>query len=269
MVNFLFWNLKQKPLVEIVARLVIRYRVDVLMLAESQIQIEDLSPFLRQVGFPEYFDVSSSNCSKIQLFTKFDRAFINHTSETDRYTIRHLKIPNKLQILLVIAHLPSRLHENIESLRDKVIGFSEHIKRIENEEKHQRTIVIGDLNLDPFDSAIVKARGLHAVMSQEISKRRSRTVDAEKFPFFYNPMWNFLGDQTNGPPGTYYYDKSQAITYFWHIFDQVLLRPDLLDRFDFSNLRIIESDGPYSFLDNGRPNKLFSDHLPVFFSLAL
>ena len=81
-------------------------------------------------------------------------------------------------------------------------------------------------------------------------------------------MWNLLGDKCNGKPGTYYYSGSKLMEYFWHMFDQVLIRPALIGDFAFDKLKIIESSGNISLLaENGLPDKKFSDHLPIFFSL--
>ena len=88
----------------------------------------------------------------------------------------------------------------------------------------------------------------------------------EKIDFFYNPMWNFLGDETRGPPGTYYY--GQGVTaYFWNTFDQVLYRPALLAAYREHDVSIITEIGNTSLLRNGVIAKDFSDHLPVFFTV--
>jgi hypothetical protein len=84
-------------------------------------------------------------------------------------------------------------------------------------------------------------------------------------------MWNFFGDaRGDKPPGTYYRAGSDNVEYFWHTFDQVLIRPDLLDRFESGKLRILTTDGIAGFLRNGIPNKSnASDHLPLLFKIAL
>jgi hypothetical protein len=88
---------------------------------------------------------------------------------------------------------------------------------------------------------------------------------------FYNPMWSLFGDWSPGPAGTYYYSNSEHRVFFWNIFDQVLIRPDLLDRFSNEELKVLDSDGNVSFLSpRGVPNvKLGSDHLPILFKLEL
>ena len=55
------------------------------------------------------------------------------------------------------------------------------------------------------------------------------------------------------------------------MFDQVLVRPDLLDRFDPGDVQIIQSANGTSLLTaSGQPDrKRASDHLPLFFSLRL
>ena len=111
---------------------------------------------------------------------------------------------------------------------------------------------------------MVIAGGLHAVMSRRIAARNTRTVQWQKYKFFYNPMWNHLGD--NGEAcGTFYFEGGEHLCYYWNLFDQVLLRPDLLEGFAPEGVRILTSIGKYSLLqDDGRPDKeMASDHLPV------
>jgi hypothetical protein len=61
------------------------------------------------------------------------------------------------------------------------------------------------------------------------------------------------------------------VGYFWHLFDQVLIRPDLLRFFRNESLCILTEDGHWSFLSSrGTPGSAeVSDHLPVLFALDL
>jgi hypothetical protein len=84
-------------------------------------------------------------------------------------------------------------------------------------------------------------------------------------------MWAHFGDRREGPPGTYYYERSELVNYYWNTFDQVMVRPDLVDRFDREGVRIMTKIGETSLLlDDGRPNKRdSSDHLPLLFEVEL
>src|SRR5438309_1508473 len=125
--------------------------------------------------------------------------------------------------------------------------------------------------MNPFEDGVVEARGLHAVMARQTAQNRSRTIQARRYHFFYNPMWGFFGDATEGPPGTCYYARTEQGVFFWNMFDQVLVRPDLLPYFRNEDLKIITGDGRTSFLSRkGLPKRsVVSDHLPVLFKLTL
>jgi hypothetical protein len=125
--------------------------------------------------------------------------------------------------------------------------------------------------MNPFESGLVSANGLNAVMDRSVAARGERTVQGTVHPFFYNPMWSRFGDGSPGPSGTYYRDSGEHVTFFWNMFDQVLLRPELLARFRSEDLEILDSDGDASLLTpKGRPSRTkASDHLPVLFRLSL
>ncbi len=98
--------------------------------------------------------------------------------------------------------------------------------------------------------------------------RQSRRLQKEKYRFFYNPMWNHLGDRGD-ISGTFYFDSSEPLCYFWNLFDQVLLRPDLLEGFAPEQVRVLTKVRGVSLLEaDGRPDKaMASDHLPVLLEL--
>ena len=81
-------------------------------------------------------------------------------------------------------------------------------------------------------------------------------------------MWGFLGNGVVS--GTMYYNSSDHINYFWHMYDQVLLRPELIPFFDDKGLEIVTNIGSENLLsDIGIVNKKYSDHLPIIFTLKI
>jgi hypothetical protein len=270
MTTFLFWNIKRKPLESIITRLCLEHEVDMLMLAECNIEPDALRSFLTKFTGSRYYYISKVNCEKIKIFTRFPEEFILPRYDDRRMTIQHLKLPDSIDILLSVIHFIDKLNYNEDEQYDECIDISEIIKEQESIIGHSRTVFVGDLNMSPFEEGVIKAKGFQAVMSQEIAQRRTRTVKGREYPFFYNPMWNLLGDTNSMPPGTYY-DSKKRITLFWYMFDQVLIRPDLLDRFDNQDLQIIDSVNNTSLLSSNRilNDKSPSDHLPLLFRLNL
>ena len=123
--------------------------------------------------------------------------------------------------------------------------------------------------MNPFDSGMVAAQTFHAMMTKQLVKKGERMSRGRSYRFFYNPMWRFFGDQDEMPSGTYYWQASNPINHFWNMYDQVLLRPELM--YSLLDLRILHSDGQTSLLTNsGIPDKnAGSDHLPIYFQLEL
>lgn len=53
-------------------------------------------------------------------------------------------------------------------------------------------------------------------------------------------MWHLMGNASNLCKGTFYY-STETKSYYWYTYDQVILRPNLIDKFDINELKIIES----------------------------
>jgi hypothetical protein len=270
MLTFLFWNLQKKRLEQRVARIARHHHVDVVILAESIIPASVMLETLNPPGTALYHQ-PFSNCDKVRIYTRFGRDYIHPVQEEARFTIQSIELPGVMPLLLVAAHLQSRLHWNAESISSGCKTLSDDIRAVETDKKHSNTILVGDLNLNPFDVGLVTANGLHAVMTPTVAQREGRIIDGRSYPFFYNPMWSHFGDRGPNPPGTYYYPDSQHMVYFWHMYDQVLLRPELLPYFDHSHLQILTDDGTELLVTrNGLPDtRNASDHLPLLFRLSL
>ena len=125
--------------------------------------------------------------------------------------------------------------------------------------------------MNPFESGFVSVDGLNAVMDKKIASKMSRTVQGISRMFFYNPMWGRMGDTSIGPPGTYYYNDSSHVSYFWNLFDQVIFRPQLLPYFSEKSLEVIDAISEESLLaEDGIPDKTSgSDHLPIIFRINI
>lgn len=271
MTTFLFWNLHKKPLTPIIANLAFQHDVDVLMLVECVVSEAAILQSLNRKDKAEYYPTKSIGCKKVIIYTKFNPQFLQLVHETDRLTIRALKLPGLTEILLAVTHFQSKRHWSDDDQFMECSALSTSIRKAERKVQHTRTVLVGDLNMNPFETGVVSASGLHAVMTREIALRGSRKVANKEYPFFYNPMWGHFGDGDETPPGTHYYTASRLKEFFWHMFDQVLLRPDIIELFEPSTLKVLDTDGASSFLTEHRlpDNNVGSDHLPILFKLNL
>jgi hypothetical protein len=262
MLRLLFWNLNRMPLLEEVASLAIRNDIDLLVLAEDDIAAPSRLEFLNRHE-SRYF-MTRSACKRITLITRFSDRFTSIRSETDYYTFREVHLPLRESFLLVAIHWKAMWR----SEASQSAAFYEIGRLIREQEiscAHQRTIVVGDFNVEPYANGMMAGNGLHAVMSRRVAARGQRELSPHgQFPFFYNPMWSVYGDESNGPPGTYYRSSSEEVCQFWYMRDQVLIRPQLLPYLPARSVTVLTEAGTKSLINvNGHPSA--SDHLPIVF----
>lgn len=301
MLTFLFWNMggeltsdapsakvkaRNNLLTEILANLTRRHTVDILMVAEWPISLATILTSINAKN-PVKFRAPDENslCERVAIFprTTIWRMSRRGLPESRYYTVRRVELlpDTREEFLLVVAHLGSKLRKSDASQLAAVPGVNLEIRKAEKKREHQRTVVVGDLNLNPFEDAMVVAEGYNCVMTREIALRENRRVDGVAHPFFYNPMWSCFGDSTHEdfppghadhePPGTCYFKSGESRWHYWNILDQLLLRPALIPKFRHKDLRILTSDGTTQFLDGrGIPDgSRVSDHLPLLFSLNI
>ena len=213
----------------------------------------------------EYQPVPSS----LRFFIKKGAGTLALGYDTHRISLRIYQDSSGNELLLAAAHLRSKMHADWPDQAFDARRLRQAVERVENEVGHTKSVIIGDLNMDPFESGMVSADGLNAVMDKGIAAKGYRTYSGERHQFFYNPMWSRLGDESTGPCGTYYYNPSKIHSFYWHTFDQVLLRPTLLPAYDKGSLEIITRVANTSLIKDVGLSNTASDHLPVLLKLVL
>jgi hypothetical protein len=260
-----FWNVFRKNLASEVACLCTEYSLDIIIIAESGIRDSD---FLMRVncssGGTFHRVVSISN--KIVMYSRYPVGRVVQIADEGGVAVSKIIPPVGPDILCVAAHLPSKMHLDAVDHSMISVRLREMIDSVELRLGHKRTIVIGDFNMNPFEDGVVAADGLHAIADRRTVSRLSRIVRERQCSYFYNPMWRQFGGVDGAPPfGTYYYQGSTQICYFWNIFDQILLRPAFLEVFKDKDATIVSTIAGTSLLtEDGLPDKgRFSDHLPI------
>lgn len=82
-------------------------------------------------------------------------------------------------------------------------------------------------------------------------------------------MWRLYGHRPTAEAGaaTHYWQNGLAGELFWHMLDQVVIRPEECDHFPEDRLRILTRVGTVELLaPNGTPDTgVGTDHLPLVF----
>lgn len=262
--KYLFWNTGKNKVNRYIELLINKYEIDIFALAEYNDNKDEL---LKKLS--AHYHIPKIGCQRIDIFTSCKPNQIIHLSEGSHYTIKRVPHDKLGLINIVFVHFASQLYKNVDDdLLLESIKLKNEIEMLENKIGNDKTIVVGDLNMNPFDKGMISAAGLHSVPSRKIASKNTRKINSEEYKMFYNPMWNFFGDNIQ-PEGTYFYNaSSRSVNYFWNIFDQVIIRPSLINSFKSSKMKIIDNVGEYNLLNrHGKPNKDISDHLPIIFEI--
>lgn len=269
-----FWNIYKKELSDLLVEFVNEQNIDILVLAEAQ---EDtiLEFLIKQKKINSkkiFFHIASG---KVSILSSYDISVflkINTNSNSPRWEAYSITIPTIIKLNLFCVHFHSKVNWSEDSLALECVILAKDIEAIEGNSGIDNSIIIGDFNMNPYESGLVAANGLHALPDlNHISKQtKGRMIDGVSYKYFYNPMWNFFGDNIV-PYGTYYFREPGHVSQEWNIYDQVLYRPSLSKYIDKENIKIVHKIGNDDLINAlNRPDKnKYSDHLPVLIELNL
>src|SRR5260370_6127636 len=178
MPTVLFWNLGGKSIGQLVGAAALSVDADCVVLCECSIPPNKVVASVNQRAAD--YQYAFGRCEHLMFFTKFEPRFIVPTFENARISIRRLSLPARKDILIAAAHLPSKLYFSGDSLAHECFVLASYIDQEEEIVGHKRTVLLGDLNVNPFESGVVGTSGLHAVMSRSVATRVSRIVQDRK-----------------------------------------------------------------------------------------
>ena len=258
----LFWNTnKIININSIISDIVVENNISMIVLAEYVADADVLIESLKSeygIAINQYY----SGCDRIKLFGVLSN--VEARFDSDHATIQIIGEKD----ILCCVHLNSKIYSDHEEYREILI--EQLIREIQNVEKdlnNENTIIVGDFNINPYDMSCISARYFHGIPIYEEAKRKTRIVAGNEYSMFYNPMWRLLGDKKQ-PYGTYYHNNNATVNTYWNIYDQVIIRPALRERFVDESLKIITETCTQYLLDvNGHPDKNISDHLPIIFEI--
>ena len=268
--KIIFWNIYKKELSLAIAEMIYQYEADIVVLAES----ENLSgsKLISQMHErkQEWNEIVIKAEGNIKVFAKKQFNIIPHKEE--KHFSSYKIYQNNTVLLMNTVHLPSAMFKD-ENARDHFAGrISQQIEKIEEsifkQEEKRYSFVVGDFNLQPYSYGIAGVDAFNATMSMENAKTTGRIVNGERCLFYYNPMWQLLGKREN-VYGSYYSESDQQDkSMYWYSFDEVLLRPLLIDKFEWTYFSYITEINEMSLLKNGKIDKdKYSDHLPLKFEI--
>ncbi|WP_340398830.1 hypothetical protein [Paenibacillus sp. FSL H8-0079] len=260
--NFLFWNIDRQSIDEAIVSATVENHINVLVIAEYKDSTRNLHELFLSEEYPMYEYNSLPGYERIKIFMSFPNGNVQRLADKRHYLALRLPHEELGYITLFAVHFFSKLWKGENDFTLKSANFYNEIISIEDRVKSKNTVLLGDFNMNPFEVGMIGAGRLHAFPTKYEANKIKRILDDDYYEMFYNPMWRFLGDEDT-VPGTYLHASPNSDGLYWNLFDQVLVRPKLIER--FSKLEILTYIKKEKLLDEKKI--LLSDHLPIKFSI--
>lgn len=262
-IRVLLWNTNKKSPDIAICQIAAQVSADLVFLIEYSGCTTNLAASLSSATATGYVAAPSMN-GKLCCLHNNSSLDLSEIYYHKRFSVRRLRIGNALA-LICLVHGVDAMHNSLEARTERAREMMSDLRRLHRDQSAVGIIILGDLNLNPYDSPMNQASVFNAMMTKGCASRRGRTVQGHYYDFFYNPMWSLLGDRNPGPPGTLYYTGNQGF-YGWNMYDQVLLHYALVDH--LAEIKILDSIGSVNVANSrGQPDRSYSDHFPLFFAL--
>ncbi len=292
MIKILSWNIHttnkgMTPLLQrVLAEVVNENDIDIVVLQEAFGNIVNTSLNSLVAQFDEIVMPGNVIENGVRLFLKkgiFQHSLIQRHFRNKLVLVHLKKIEGVEEFNIAAVHLHSKVGNTERQQLWKNIPLINKIKDYEKRiSNNNRTILVGDFNHNPYEDNLLDPNILNCKDSKKlISSLTSNLVTKNKeIDFWYNPMWNLLGDYdfTNGTErvtGTYF-RYSVDETPIWNLFDGFILRTSIMDRVDYNQSAILTKTNTTPFLkpftigkDDSLINEQISDHLPIKFTLSI
>lgn len=261
--KFLVWNINKKDLTECLIEINKLKDLDIIGICEGENldnnSLEKILKMKRIMLLEEY------NNKSLTLFCKENIKIEVRNENSSYFKEFYLQIQEE-EYRIILLHLPSKI--NLNNNEQLMFNIKMKNKIFSSESSYSKVIIFGDFNMNPFEEGMVSSEGWHAIFYDKQVKKIKRKVYEDERYFLYNPTWYLYASSPEKISGSYYYSQSGMVSYYWYMFDQVLISPDLMEKFDMSKFEILVSTEKHKFCKNGKPyQEKYSDHLPIYFEI--
>ena len=259
--KLLFWNINNKDNADLALACMREKEVGIAAFGEfSGTEFSD--ELLKSSG---YRPIGYGGSDKVKIIAQ-ESIEVLDCFEESRFTVLPMKI-DKICFVMAAAHLVDRMSSadpeprlvDIRKMMDVIHGY-------ESELSINRTIVMGDLNANPYDKELLLPNAFNAMLFKGIVRNKTgRTWCGNEYPFLYNPTIHWLSEELENY-GSFYY-SGDCTNPIWNCYDQALVSPELMDSINsYSYLKRI---GDRDLIAKVRPNSKISDHLPLLVDIDL
>lgn len=259
----IFWNTKNINDFKIVLSILKDESPDFLFLAEFN--KDYFSSFNDDLNNLDYEHFLNPGCEKIIIIKKKKFLDIELSIQHNDYSALYIKA---LDIYIISLHMPSQMAYSLDALKYNLSEFKFEFENHIGNSEQKSILLIGDFNVNPFESPIINYDGLSATNTTNFNVIKKHRGSENHI--YYNPTWKLYSN--NNFPGTF--KKSRPSNSVFdvidhHYLDQVILSHKLLKRIVKEDINTIIKTSEFDIFDITSNRIKHSDHLPIKYELEI
>jgi len=159
MTVLMFWNVGRQNDPEAIGQLCREHDVDILLLAEAETPSARLTTAINDATGSRRTlrELPHLGESRIRALSSYPQEFLATAFDDGHVKMLELRQPIGLPLLIDAVHLPSKLWSDNDDQQYRIRQLRNDITAQETRSWHQNTVVIGDLNMNPFKDALTAA----------------------------------------------------------------------------------------------------------------
>lgn len=259
--KIIYWNTHKHNDLAPLEQIILGKNPDFFFISEFDITLKDgLSEFIFD---NEYQILETPGCKRIMSIAK-NTYQVELLTQNTHYTMLKTSVYEN-EMYIIALHLPSQLYASLDSQKNYLRNLRYEIDSTIGKSTDKNIIVIGDFNVNPFESPMINFDGFGA--SNCKMARKKIKYQNDEITTYINPTWQ-LYSRFNAP-GTINYPRPSSYSFDvleWHYLDQVVISQKLSELIIEDSIEIIEKINTLSFFNVDCRSVLISDHLPIFYS---
>lgn len=265
MARIIFWNVNKKDLTSFVCAMTASTKADIVVLNENIVSSAETLQALQNKVSNKFYSPGAIPKRRFHCFCRSRESDLSEIHSGSRTSVRKLHIGHHKTLLALVHGVDIRNYDPA-TRQSFAQSLAEEIRFVREQQGTNKLVILGDFNMNPYDTGMNLAAGMNAMMTRLCVERGYRKHIGEKYDFYYNPMWSLFGDNTDGPAGTVYNTSNQG-PYGWSMIDQVIINHSIVGL--FHHVSILTQAGTESLTDSkGRPDAdKVSDHFPILVEL--
>lgn len=256
MFNILFWNINGNHIENLISNCIAENDVDIAIFTEYG--GTDFSKIENDLGKKYTYEKSYIPKTKIAMMRK-NTVTVGVHQQQRRYSLYSAETALEKYFIIGI-HLEDPFYGYDSTRENTIRNIVADVEKTEKNFEYEKTIIIGDFNVNPYDKEIIDFYCFNAVLFKRLIEENEYTHPrSDKKKRFYNPILSYISEE-NEMYGSFYYDSSPTTTY-WHCLDQIIVRKSLVDNIE--NIKYLKKIDGKELLSGKKPDSCISDHLPL------